>query len=363
MKISGKPKFGKFLLGVLTVYAAFLCVLGGVDYACPDVISVYGTGVTADGGYCQSETKVLTVGNVPLKTVTVNAYEETVLYPGGMLFGVRCATEGVVVVGLENVKTDTGAQVCPAKAAGVHMGDIITAADGRTISTVKALADAVASDGAAGKCVTLTVLRGGETVELSLVPCRAADGAYRAGIWSRDSTAGIGTVTFIDPETGVFGGLGHGICDTETGALLPLSRGTTLGVSLTGIVPGEAGKPGELRGSFTAGRTGTLLDNTACGVFGVFSSPADMVAGTLYDEPIPVGHRTEVHAGEASILCTLDDGIPCEYSVSIVSVGDAADTSNKNFIIEVTDGDLLAKTGGIVQGMWLIYNRDNTGNA
>ena len=344
----------RILTAFLASYAALLCALGLVDYVCPDVISVYGTNLTDTeaGVYCLNETAELTLGGVlPLKTVTVHAYEETVLYPGGMLFGVRCATEGVLVVGLEDVKTASSETICPAKEAGIHKGDIISAVDGQTVQSVKALSDAIAADGSTGRRVSLSVIRGGETIELTLMPCKAADGVYRAGIWTRDATAGIGTVTFIDPETGLFGGLGHGICDAETGTLLPLGRGTTLGVSVGEIIPGAAGKPGEVRGSFSPTRTGTLLHNTGCGVFGVFSSAADMVADTRYDEPIPIGHRTEVETGDAEILCTLDDGAPCAYTVRIISIGDPADMSNKNFMLEVTDEMLLEKTGGIIQGM------------
>lgn len=346
------------LLGILLLYAAVLCALGAADFICPDVISVYGSGIVSPAGaYCQSETATLTVGGfLPIKTVTVRAYEETMLYPGGMLFGVQCSTDGVLVVGLEDVKTasedkNQSVAVCPAKEAGLHTSDLITVVDGVKITTVKALTDAITADGIAGRPVNLTVLRGEKSMELSLTPCKDTNGIYRAGIWSRDTTAGIGTVTFIDPKTGLFGGLGHGICDLETGDLLPLTRGTTLGVNLSEIISGTQGKPGELRGSFLPKRTGSLLCNTTCGVFGIFASVPDMIQNSKYENPIPAGHRTDVHAGEATLLCTLMDGVTQEYTIQIISVGDAADTSNKNFVIEVTDPALLEQTGGIVQGM------------
>ena len=342
----------RILTGIIAVYAALICVLGGVDYLCPDTISVYGHGIlSSDEGafadsmtaFCETDRVTLTLGGVvPLKTVTVRAYEERLLIPGGMLFGVRCGLEGVLVVGLEDVVNGC----CPAKDAGLRVGDVITAVDGAAVSSAAALSAAVSQDGLDGKTAVLTVIRGKDSASevIHVTPCRAADGIYRAGIWSRDQTAGIGTVTFIDPQTGVFGGLGHGICDTSTGALLPLTRGTTLGVAVGEIVRGTAGNPGELRGSFTGIRTGTLLDNTPCGVIGVFTAiPA--VA------PIPMGHAQDLQTGDATILCTLDDGAPQEYAIRIVSVGDPSDLSNKNFVIEVTDEELLAKTGGIIQGM------------
>ena len=344
-----RGRCGRVLTGMLALYAALICVLGGVDYLCPDTISVYGQGILPSGRgdgpavYCESEQATLTLGGIiPLKTVTVRAYEERMLMPGGMLFGVRCGLEGVLVVGLEDV---TGG-VCPAKEAGIRVGDLITAVDGAAVTSASALSAAVSQDGADGRAAVLSVVRGKdeEMRTVTVIPSRAADGVYRAGIWSRDQTAGIGTVTFIDPLTGVFGGLGHGICDASTGALLPLTRGTTLGVTVGTIVPGSAGNPGELRGSFTGVRTGTLLENTPCGVIGVFSALPDIA-------PLPMGHAQDLQTGDAVILCTLDDGAPTEYGIRIVSIGDPTDVSNKNFIIEVTDEILLGKTGGIIQGM------------
>ncbi|MBE6658429.1 MAG: PDZ domain-containing protein [Ruminococcaceae bacterium] len=350
--------------GILAVYAALICVLGGVDYLCPDTMSVYGYGIVAEAGagasdstavFCETDQAMLTLGGVlPLKTVTVRAYEERALIPGGMLFGVRCGLEGVLVVGLEDV-TDG---MCPAKDAGIRVGDLIVEVDGAAVNSAAALSAAVSQDGIDGKPAALTVIRGkdGEESTVQVTPCRAGDGVYRAGIWSRDQTAGIGTVTFIDPETGVFGGLGHGICDAATGTLLPLTRGTTLGVTVGEIVPGSVGNPGELRGSFTGVRTGTLLENTPCGVIGVFTALPDAA-------PIPMGHARDLQTGDAAILCTLDDGAPKEYAIRIVSIGDPDNASNKNFVIEITDAELLGKTGGIIQGMGLRDIRDNTRNA
>ncbi len=353
-----QSRAGQLLSAVLAVYAALICMLGGVDYLCPDTISVYGHGIVASDSvvsveeelqqsdiapiFCETDRVTLTLGGVvPLKTVTVRAYEERELIPGGMLFGVRCGLEGVLVVGLEDVVSGR----CPAKDAGLRLGDVITAIDGVPVTSAAALSAAISKDGADGVDSVLSVVRGDDAgMEITLTPYCGTDGVYRAGMWSRDQTAGIGTVTFIDPQTGVFGGLGHGICDTSTGALLPLTRGTTLGVTVGEIVPGTAGNPGELRGSFTGVRTGTLLDNTSCGVVGVFTALPDIA-------PMPMGHARDLQTGDATILCTLDDGAPREYTIRIVSIGDPGDLSNKNFVIEVTDAELLGKTGGIIQGM------------
>ena len=293
------------------------------------------TGFFGDGARTANALPV----SVPAETDTET---EKRLYPGGMLFGVRCATAGVLVAGLENVAEG----VCPARDAGVCPGDVIREADGQEVTSVRALADRFASD-TDGRAVSLTVLRNGATETFSVTPLRAADGVMRAGIRLRDNAAGIGTVTFIDPETNLFGGLGHGICDADTGVLLPLSRGTTLGVDICEIVRGSAGAPGELRGCLTPKRTGALAQNTECGVFGLFS---DLPAGTAA-EPLPVGTPEEVHEGDAQIRCTLDDTGSKTYAIRIVRLTHDVSSPTKNFVVEVTDPELLAKTGGIIQGM------------
>ncbi|MCQ2431714.1 MAG: SpoIVB peptidase, partial [Clostridia bacterium] len=293
------------------------------------------------GGFCETHTEVFRLGGiVPLKTVSVTTVSPRLLYPGGMLFGVRCATDGILVTGMDAV----AGGVCPAKEAGLHIGDRIMAADDTPVATVGALSDAVSQAGREGRAVILTVCRGGEERTFSVMPLRGEDGAFRAGLWTRDCAAGIGTVTFIDPETCLFGGLGHGICDADTGELLPLARGTTLGVKITGIVRGNAGAPGELRGCFDGCRTGCVTDNTGAGVFGAFSALPDVAS-----EALPMGLSSEVHEGDAEILCTLDDTGIGRYNIRIMKC--SHEGGSRSFLLEVTDEALLAKTGGIIQGM------------
>ncbi|MCQ2386251.1 MAG: hypothetical protein MJ078_06220 [Clostridia bacterium] len=162
-------------------------------------------------------------------------------------------------------------------------------------------------------------------------------------MWVRETATGIGTVTFISPETGAFGALGHGVCDSETGSLVPMSRGTVTEVELSEIVKGEKGTPGELRGYLTERKIGSVLTNTDCGVFGVFTKVPG--SGT----PIPVGSSGEVKTGKASVLCASDGGEVKEYGIDITEIRRQGQT--KSFTIKVTDPELLAKTGGIVQGM------------
>ena len=265
------------------------------------------------------------------------------LYVGGTPFGVRYFTDGIMVVGYCDV-TCKGKAENPAKVAGVRPGDCIIKIGEETPDDVGDLADAINESG--GKTLTLTLRREGEelTVSLSPVPCDN-DGRYRTGLWVRDTGAGIGTITYIKENGKDFAGLGHGICDGASGCLVPIARGSVLGVEIGGITRGAIGAPGELKGHFSAGKRGALTTNTTCGVYGVLTERPKETAGLL-----PIGYRNELHEGAATCWCTLDDNEPHEYTVKISDIHRAA-KDNKCFTVTVTDKALLEKTGGIVQGM------------
>jgi stage IV sporulation protein B len=161
----------------------------------------------------------------------------------------------------------------------------------------------------------------------------------------RDGAAGLGTLTFVDPESGLFGGLGHGICDADSGEVIMMDSGEVLGVILGGIHKGESGKPGELCGVLTDRDMGDLTLNSECGVFGVLVSPS-----AIMGDKIPIGHRDEVTEGEAKIISTLKNGKSAEYKIEIYDIDRDSDGS-KSFRIRVTDETLKSLTGGIVRGM------------
>lgn len=266
-------------------------------------------------------------------------------YPGGMPFGVKMATEGVRIVQTAEL-TCAGQKRCPAAEAGLAAGDILTALNGKAVTSIGDVAAALSSSD--GKAMSVSYTRHGRAASTSLTPL-IPDGetSYRAGMWIRDSMAGIGTVTFIDPETNAFGGLGHGICESGGEELIPFSRGVVSPVTVSGIVRGKPGTPGELRGFFSPQKSGALLSNTDCGVFGMFSS----CPTGLFCQPIPAADPSEVEAGEATLLCTLDSGGIREYKVMLGNIDRENRQSNKSFTVTVTDPALLEKTGGIVQGM------------
>ncbi|MBQ7379727.1 MAG: SpoIVB peptidase [Clostridia bacterium] len=280
----------------------------------------------------------------PLPAMSASAAASDVrLIPGGMPFGVKFSTEGVLVVGFCDVDTE-GGTVNPAYAAGIRTRDVITSLGGKQVVDAAQFGSMVAQAGATPLTVTYT--RGGKSYQATLTPAKSvSENRYKTGLWVRDSGAGIGTVTFIDPATGAFGGLGHGICDAESGSLVSMTRGVVNDVTISGVQKGVSGKPGELKGYFGTAKTGTLLSNTDCGVFGIFAkAPATDAAA------MPIAKAYDVREGEAYILCTTDAGKPCKYTIRISDIDKTA-AGSKCFTVKITDPALIEKTGGIVQGM------------
>ena len=283
-------------------------------------------------------------GMLKLKTVRCSAYSEKKLYPGGMPFGIKFATDGVMIVGFCDVAGEAGIKN-PARDAGLRQNDMIKKVNGVEISSVSELSEIVEASG--GKPLAIEYERAGKTAKTTLSPAYSTgEGKYKTGAYVKDGGAGIGTVTFIDPENYSFGGLGHGVCEATSGKLVAMKRGSVTNVTISGVIRGEVGKPGEVKGYFCSGKTGSLLKNTDCGVFGIFAeAPTDAPC-----EPLPIGLRNEIREGEAYIYCTLDSGKTGKYTVEISAI-DRKATGNKCFTVKVTDRALLEKTGGIVQGM------------
>lgn len=269
--------------------------------------------------------------------------ERAVLIPCGTPFGIKMLTDGVVVTDFGYVNGAVS-QLSPAEAAGIHTGDVITAVNGKPISDSAALSDAVQENPA--QC-RLSVTRGGEALEFTATPLRSAeDGFYKLGLWTRDSCAGIGTMTFYDPASGVFGGLGHAVSDVTTGLRLPLLEGEITAVSITDVLKGSSGSPGELCGAFVSDtETGTVKLNSECGVFGYSEITP------ILNDPIEIGYSSEVEKGKATILTTVAGMMPEEYEIEIVKIDRGSGASVRNMTIRVTDERLLRRTGGIVQGM------------
>ena len=276
---------------------------------------------------------MLMVFAVPLG---VSANKASELIVAGIPFGIRFHTEGVIVAGVPN---ENG----PAAQAGIRKGDIITAVDGEPVASAEKFAEKIKAS--EGKTLTVEYKSGALSHTAQITPNTDESGEYKLGVWIKDSAAGIGTITFIDPETMTFAGLGHGICDGAGGEPLPFSFGSAEEVSLTGIVIGKAGAPGELRGSFAGHKIGKLLKNDLTGVYGVLAEMPEQ----LEKEKYPVCRSCDVKEGKAYIFATVDGEGRKRYEIEIFDI--IKDGKDKNFSVRVTDEALLAKTGGIVQGM------------
>ena len=271
------------------------------------------------------------------KTVSTPTMESK-LCVGGQTFGVRLFTEGVLVVSV-NAK-----EAChPAYDGGVRAGDLILSIGGKPVKCAREATQAILDSG--GRALEFVCKRNEKNLSFTVTPVLEPEsGHYKAGIWIKDTAAGIGTVTFFDPQSGYFGGLGHGICDTGSGTLIPIAKGTVTDAKITEIVRGQAGKPGELRGFLKNDRIGALLSNTDCGVFGILTAPkGDLPTVGL----LPKG---ELKCGKAVIRCALGEAEISEYEITISDI-DRSAKGSKCFSIHIEDPALLEKTGGIVQGM------------
>jgi len=285
---------------------------------------------------------VVPVGAAGVQARTEQSVRE--LIPGGIPFGVKFTTDGVLIVGFCDIEQG-GATRNPAREAGLRVRDILTHINDEAIASAADLTDKINASG--GSCVTVRYKRGDKSESVSLTPLRESSGqGYKTGLYVRDSGAGIGTVTFFVPGSAAFAGLGHGICDADTGELMPMRRGNVTGVTISGVHRGVAGTPGELRGYFATGKCGTLLGNTACGVYGLYTAIPEGVP----TDTCPVGTRHDIHEGEATVLCTLSSNERKSYSIAISAI-DRDAKGSKCFTVRVTDPKLLEETGGIVQGM------------
>jgi len=283
-------------------------------------------------------------GAFPVKEVMVSVVKEPVVVVAGVPFGIKMYTDGVLVVGFSDV--DTAAGPCnPARIAGLKVGDVVLKVGDAAVSTndqLRALIEA--SNGAP---LDLLVRRDNLTF---VVKYRAVlsvtENRYRSGFWVRDSSAGIGILTFFDPKTKAFGGLGHAVCDVDTDEKLPISTGEIVPAEVMDVTKGVVGAAGSLNGAVYDTTIGYLSVNADTGVYGTLTQFPKTAFTT-----VPVAMKQQVKEGKAQILTTVDGVTPCYYTIEIVKIryGDASPT--KNMIIRITDPALLEKTGGIVQGM------------
>ncbi len=340
-----KRRFFKNFIKLTAYLAAFSFLLSGFGIYIAEIPTLYScrpgedpagtafyTVETESAAEERYTAKVKLFGLLPIKDATIREIEQKQVVVLGTPFGTKLYTKGIVVVDTE---PDS-----PAAAAGIRPGDIILSYNQVEVCSNEELAEQVGQYRGAPQEV---VIRRNERTQTVWVTPQKTETGLTIGLWVRDSTAGLGTLTYYDPETDTVAGLGHSITDVDTGQIMPVDSGTLVTATVNGVRIGEAGNPGELLGTLNNTTIGTLTANTNCGLFGQCDYD---FSGVSY----PIALKDEIEEGEAQILCTVSGTTAKAYTIRITEVRNNLSES-RNLCIQVTDPELLAATGGIVQGM------------
>lgn len=282
-------------------------------------------------------------GIIPVKEVTVTEKAEQKVMVSGEVFGIKLYTDGVIVVGIQEVQTDSGKK-SPSGSAGIEVGDIIVAIDGENVYTSDQVQSILGANN--GGSFEVKIKRGERYRDYTVTPVYCErEGCYKAGMWVRDSTAGIGTITFYNKQSGIFAALGHQINDIDTKEIMPMLDGEAVKATVSKIEKSTRGTTGSLECDFTNQTLGKLLSNTDCGIYGAYAEISECA------KEYPVAAIQEVKKGKATFISTVEKGQPKKYEIEITHIGFNENNREKNMIVKVTDKDLIDKTGGIVQGM------------
>ena len=287
------------------------------------------------------------LGVIPIKSVAVHTVSNLELYPGGTSVGVKLSTNGVLVVGYSNVETTNGKEDSPGKSSGIELGDMILKVNGVSIESSKDLINKVKSTN--NEYLDIEILRGKSKLTKEVKLLKEGE-SYKLGLWVRDSTAGIGTLTFYHEDSNTFGALGHPITDADTNTVFSVKNGELFKSSILSVRKGQRGAPGELKGLFLNEKSsiGSINKNLSSGIYGKTS---EALINPIFNQPMPVGYRNEIDEGPAQIITTIDESGPKLYNIEIVKLLPQDKPTPKSMIIKVTDEELLSRTGGIVQGM------------
>lgn len=275
---------------------------------------------------------------------TVSASTNRYVNPIGRTVGLKLYTNGVLVVGMSEIDGIDGNKYMPYSDSGIKEGDMIKEINGKEISNTQELINIVNSSN--GKEISIKYQRNEELIYTSITPIKGKDGTYMLGLWVRDAAAGIGTLTYYEEATKTFAALGHGITDVDTGGLLNISNGELVTSQIVSIVKGVKGRTGEIRGIIDNGeKIGEIESNTSIGVYGKVTN-IDFI-NSIKQEELEVAKRNEIKTGEATIICQLENDKVEKYKIEIKKIYKNS-KDNKSMLIEITDENLIAKTGGII---------------
>ena len=285
---------------------------------------------------------------ISIKTVEVNTLPKTTVIPVGNIAGLKLYTNGVLVVGMSEIEGKDNKKYKPYENSQIQEGDTIIQINENIINSTQDLIEEV--NKSEGENVNIKYIHGEETKECSIEPVKSYDNQYKLGLWVRDSAAGVGTVTFYEPETKSFGALGHGITDIDTQQLINIASGEFVTTRILDIEKGESGIPGRIQGTVeNQENIGTIYKNTKFGIYGIVDNLSSLNIDSSKEMELAL--RDEIQTGKATILCSLDNRNVQEYEIEIEKIFKENNYDNKSMKIKITDPRLIEKTGGIIQGM------------
>lgn len=292
--------------------------------------------------------KVSLFNNILVKSVDVDVLPKTKVIPVGSIAGLKLYTSGVLVVGMSEIEGNDNKKYKPYENTGIKEGDTIIEINENKVTSTEDLIKKVNASN--GNNLNLKYIHDEETKACSITPIKTSQNEYKLGLWVRDSAAGVGTVTFYDPETKSFGALGHGITDIDTEELINIESGEFITTKILNITKGESGTPGKIQGTVDNQKNiGIISKNTKFGIYGKVNNLSSLNIDKSNE--MEVALREEIQTGKATIMCSLDNGKVENYEVEIEKIYKENNYDNKSMLIKVTDKRLLDKTGGIIQGM------------
>lgn len=296
----------------------------------------------------KTSVKVSLFDNILVKNVDVDVLPKTKVIPVGSIAGLKLYTNGVLVVGMSEIEGQDSKKYKPYENTGIQEGDTIIEINENKVESTEDLIKKV--NNSKGQNLEVKYIHNNDTKECSITPVKTSANEYKLGLWVRDSAAGVGTVTFYDPQTKSFGALGHGITDIDTEELINIESGEFITTKILNITKGEKGTPGRIQGTVDNQRNiGTISKNTKFGIYGKVDNLSSLNIDS--SKEMEVALREEIQTGKATIMCSLENGKVENYEVEIEKIYKENNYDNKSMLIKVTDQRLLDKTGGIIQGM------------
>lgn len=284
-----------------------------------------------------------------VKQINVTRLENVEVIPVGKIIGLKLYTNGILIVGMSEIENVNHQKERPYENLNIQEGDTILKVNDLEIQTIENLQKEINKSD--GKNIDLTILKEDGTIETSNIkPVKVSNTEYKLGLWVKDAATGVGTLTYYEPNSKSFAALGHGITDSDTDKLIDIDSGNIVTSKIVSIQKGEQGKPGEIRGSIINQPTiGKVYKNTEFGIYGELTNLSNIKFN--YSNKLKVALRDEIQEGNAKVLCSVDGNETEEYDIKIEKIYKDNNEDNKSMLIEVTDKNLINKTGGIIRGL------------